>query len=138
MLRQKKRGYICVPDKKLIFACSGGSDTGEIADRVARKLDKEGFGKMFCLAGIGGWINWIINKTDSASEILVIDGCMLHCAKKTLENSGFHKFMHICLADLGLKKGSSPAYEELIDMVVSKIKGTSVHEIVQEKVSKAL
>lgn len=108
--------------ENLIFACSGGSDTGEIADQVARKLNRDGVGKMFCLAGIGGWVNWIITSTDNASEILVIDGCPLHCAKKTLENSGFHEFTHICLADIGLQKGKSPVNEETIGMTACWIK----------------
>ncbi|MGA1795460.1 MAG: putative zinc-binding protein [bacterium] len=114
--------YLCSPGSKLIFACSGGSDTGEIADRVARKLSKDGVGKMFCLAGIGGWINWIIISTDTALKVLVIDGCPLNCAKKTMEHSGFNNFEHICLADLGLQKGKSPVTEGTIEIIADKIK----------------
>jgi len=114
--------YLCSPGPKLIFACSGGSDTGEIADRVARKLSKEGLGKMFCLAGIGGWVNWIITSTDTALKVLVIDGCSMSCAKKTMEHSGFNKFEHICLADLGLQKGESSVTEDIIEIMAGKIK----------------
>lgn len=118
----ESKGYLCSPGSKLIFACSGASDTGEIADRVARRLNKEGMGRMFCLAGIGGWINWILTSANKASKILVIDGCPLTCAKKTLEYSGFEKFDHICLADLGLEKGKSPVTEEIIDKTTCHIK----------------
>jgi uncharacterized metal-binding protein len=38
---------------KLIYSCSGASNVGEIADRVARKLRAEGLGRMTCLASIG-------------------------------------------------------------------------------------
>jgi len=114
--------YLCRPGSKLIFACSGGSDTGEIADRVVRKLSKDGVGKMFCLAGIGGWVHWIITSTDTASKVLVIDGCPLNCGKKTMEHSGFNKFEHICLADLGLQKGESPVTEDTIEIMAGKIK----------------
>ncbi|MCX6348486.1 MAG: hypothetical protein NTV79_03145, partial [Candidatus Aureabacteria bacterium] len=44
----------CGGTVKLVFPCSGASDTGEIADRAARKLSAEGTGNMYCLAGIGG------------------------------------------------------------------------------------
>ena len=121
------KGYLCRPGRKMIFACSGASDTGEISDRVARKLSKEGLGRMFCLAGIGGWVNWILTSTDKASKILVIDGCPLNCAKKTLQCSGFEEFEHICLADLGLKKGNSPVTEEIVDVVTCHIRGIATY-----------
>ncbi len=35
----------CTDGTKLIYSCSGASNVGEIADRVARKLRVEGFGK---------------------------------------------------------------------------------------------
>ena len=43
-------------ETKLIYACSGAADVGEIADRVARKIASDGFTKMTCLAGIGAGI----------------------------------------------------------------------------------
>ncbi|MEW5802826.1 MAG: putative zinc-binding protein [bacterium] len=108
----------CAP--KLIFACSGSSDTGEITDRAARRLTKEGAGRMFCLAGIGGRVSGIVASTEAASRILVIDGCPLNCARKTLEQAGFNAFEHLGLADLGLEKGKSPVSDERIDKVAAK------------------
>ena len=109
-------------EKKLIFSCSGSCNTGEIADRVARKLNNEGIGEMSCLAGIGGWINWMILETSNASKVLVIDGCQQECAKRTLEHSGFNEFDNICLTDLGFEKGKTPVSEEIIEVVACKIK----------------
>ena len=40
----------CGGGPRLIFACSGASDVGEIADRAARKLSREGVGKMYCIS----------------------------------------------------------------------------------------
>lgn len=37
----------------VVYACSGYSDAGEIADRIARHLTRDGPAKMSCLAGIG-------------------------------------------------------------------------------------
>jgi hypothetical protein len=38
----------------IVYACSGCSDAGEIADHIARRLTCEGVAQMSCLAGIGG------------------------------------------------------------------------------------
>ena len=60
----------CVTAPKLIFPCSGVSDVGEISDRAARKLTRNGIGRMYCLAGIGGRVENIIESTKAASKIL--------------------------------------------------------------------
>ena len=103
-----------------MFACSGAADVGEIADRAARKMTKDGIGKMFCLSGIGGRVGGIMKTTESAEKILAIDGCPLNCVKNCLEQAGFDKFVHLQLAGLGLEKGKSPATEENIIKVTQK------------------
>ena len=110
----------CSGGTKLIFACSGAADVGAIADQAARKLTKEGVGKMFCTVGIGGRVSGIMKTTESADKILAIDGCPLNCVKNSLELAGFNKFEHLQLAQLGLEKCSSPATEENISKVVAK------------------
>jgi len=110
----------CSGGPTLIFACSGAADVGEIADRAARKLTKDGVGKMFCLAGIGGRVPGIMKTTESASKILAIDGCDLDCVKKCLQLAGFSKFEHLRLTDLGMEKGKCPATEEKIAKATQK------------------
>ena len=110
----------CSGGPKLIFACSGAADVGAIADQAARKMTKEGDGKMFCMAGIGGRVSGIMKTTESAERILAIDGCPLNCVKNSLEQAGFNKYEHLQLADLGLDKCSSPVTEENISKVVAK------------------
>jgi uncharacterized metal-binding protein len=114
----------CSGGPKFIFACSGAADVGEIADRAARKLTQDGVGKMFCLAGIGGGIRGIIERTEAASRILAIDGCELDCVKNCLHHAGFEGFKHLRITDLGLQKGQAPVTEENIVKVVAK--GTEV------------
>jgi uncharacterized metal-binding protein len=116
----EQKDNICEGGRKLIFACSGAADVGEISDRAARKMSKEGIGAMFCLAGIGGQVEPIMQKTKSASMILAIDGCNLNCVKKSLELAGFTKFEHLRVTDLGIEKGNSPSTDENIDKVVQK------------------
>jgi uncharacterized metal-binding protein len=110
----EKSACACVGAPKLIFACSGAADVGAIADQAARKLTKDGVGKMFCLAGIGGRVSGIMATTESAARILAIDGCPLNCVKNSLEQAGFKKYEHLQLADLGLEKGKSPPTPETI------------------------
>ena len=103
---------VCSGGPTLIFACSGAADVGEVSDRAARKLSKDGIGAMFCLAGIGGRVEPIMKKTGSASKILAIDGCNLDCVKNCLEQAGFTEFEYLRVTDCGLEKGKSPATEE--------------------------
>ena len=112
----------CSGGPKLIFACSGAADVGEIADKAARKLTREGVGRMFCTVGIGGRISGILKTSEAADSILAIDGCPLNCVKSSLEQVGFRTFKHLQLADLGLEKGKSPASEESVDKVAARAK----------------
>lgn len=116
----KQADCACAAAPKLIFACSGAADVGQISDLAARKLAAEGAGKMFCLAGIGGRVSGIMKTTEAASAILAIDGCPLDCARQTLEQAGFQEFEHLRLSDLEMEKGNSPATEERVDKVVSR------------------
>ena len=116
----QEKSCSCSGGPKLIFACSGAADVGEITDKAARQLTKEGVGKMFCTVGIGGRVSGIMKTTESADKILAIDGCPLNCVKNSLEQAGFNIFEHLQLADLGLEKCSSPVTEENIDKVVAK------------------
>ena len=116
----EKTACACGTAPKLIFTCSGSSDVGAIADQAARKLTKDGAGKMYCLAGIGGRVSGIMATTESAAKILAIDGCPINCARKTLELAGFKQIEHLALSDTGLEKGQSPVTPENVEKVVQK------------------
>jgi uncharacterized metal-binding protein len=110
----------CSGGPKLIFACSGAADVGEIADKAARKLTRDGVGRMFCAAGIGGRISGILKTTEAADGVLAIDGCPLNCVKSSLEQAGFKNFKHLQLADLGLEKCKSPVTDDNVNTVTSR------------------
>lgn len=107
----------CGGAPQLIFPCSGGSDVGALADLAARQLTRDGSGKMYCLAGIGGRVSGILATTAGAAKILAIDGCPLNCTQKTLELAGFTNIQHLCLTDAGFQKGASPATPENVAKV---------------------
>lgn len=107
---------------KLIFACSGSADVGELSDQAARKLSRDGIGKMFCLAGVGGRMSGFLKSTEVASKVLAIDGCKLHCAQKTLEEAGLQSTSHLCLEDIGFTKGETTVDNDNIGKVVQQAK----------------
>jgi uncharacterized metal-binding protein len=107
----------CSTAPRLIFPCSGSADVGAIADQAARKLTRDGVGKMSCLAGIGGGVAGMIESARGASGVLVIDGCPIDCAKKTLEKAGISEFVHLRVTDRGMKKGQSPVTDETVKSI---------------------
>jgi uncharacterized metal-binding protein len=98
----------CGSAPKFVFPCSGASDVGGLSDQAARQMAKDGTGKMYCLAGIGGRVDAIMANTKAAARVLVIDGCEQECARKTMELAGFKDFQHLKLANMGFKKGETP------------------------------
>jgi len=106
----------------VVYACSGCSDAGEIADRVARQLTRDGAARMSCLAGIGGRVKSLVSTAEKAERILVVDGCPLNCAAHTLKLAGFNKFDHLELHKIGIRKGSCPVTDERIASGVAEAK----------------
>jgi uncharacterized metal-binding protein len=105
---------------KLVFACSGAADVGALADQAARQLTRDGAGKMYCLAGVGGRVRDIMETTERAAAILAIDGCSLDCAKSCLEGAGFKRYAHLRISELGLEKGATPINAETIGRVATR------------------
>jgi uncharacterized metal-binding protein len=111
----------CGGKKVLIFACSGGANVGEISDLAARKLMFEGKGSMFCLAGLGGGIQGMIQTAKDADLNLVIDGCPMDCAKKTFDKAGVSKYTVVRVTDLGVEKVKGVrCTQEQVEKVVAK------------------
>ena len=121
MAEKDTQNACCSGAMRLVFPCSGAADVGAIADQVGRKISREGLGKMYCLAGIGGHVQGILDTTESADEIISIDGCPVACATKTLEHAGFKPKM-MSLKEFGFAKGESPANEANVQAVFMKIK----------------
>ena len=117
-------GSCCGGDKKktvLVYACSGGANVAEIADKAARELMFGGCGTMFCLAGLGAGIPGMIQMAKDADVNLVIDGCPVDCAKKVFERAGVTNFAYVKVTDLGIeKKKGLRCTPEQVEQVVAK------------------
>jgi uncharacterized metal-binding protein len=115
----------CSADKSygtgtFIFGCSGGSDVGALADQVARRLAKDGKGKMYCLAGLGGDIPNMITTAGNAERRIVIDGCPVACAKKILDAKGL-SYDYVNLKDFGFEKGKITDVNQAVDQAMAKM-----------------
>jgi uncharacterized metal-binding protein len=105
-----------------LYACSGGSNVGQMANIVAVELTKKGKGKIMCTVGIGGNVPGIIKSTEGTDKIVAIDGCSLVCAKKSLERAGFTIDKSIVITELGMKKGGKLDLEETeVNEIMAKV-----------------
>lgn len=97
------------PAKPLVFACSGCSYAGKLADDLARHMDRTGEAEMSCLAGIGARRPSFLAKLQNR-EVWVIDGCAIECARGVFDQAGRGASIshHIRLHDLGIKKHHAP------------------------------
>ena len=65
----------CSPGGDLmILPCSRGSNVGQLSNQAAVELTQEGFGKMFCLAGIGRHLSGFVQSAKDVHNMVAIDG----------------------------------------------------------------
>ena len=105
---------------RLLYACSGAADVGQVADLVARRLDDEEWGGMSCLSGIGADLSGFIESAREADNI-IIDGCPVGCGRKMFEARGL-PFTEIVITQQGLVKGSSPATPQVVERMAETVK----------------
>ncbi len=77
---------------------------GQIANSAAYRLVTGGTGSMACLAAVSAGMPGPVTGAKQAKIVLVIDGCPVKCAAKTLEKGGIGSTHHVLITDLGLKK----------------------------------
>lgn len=99
--RARRREYADLP---LVYSCSGCSSAAQLANALAVRLDREGLAEMSCIAGVGGDVKSLLRKALSGRPIIVLDGCVLHCAKNCLQRHGVAPLLHMDLSLHGVKK----------------------------------
>lgn len=88
----------------MILTCSGASNVGQLSNRAAVELTQEGFGKMFCLAGIGGHLSGFVQSAKDVPQMVAIDGCEVGCAKAVLGHAEIPSKNYLVITDLGIEK----------------------------------
>ncbi|WP_181691610.1 putative zinc-binding protein [Natronomonas sp. LN261] len=96
----------------LVYSCSGCSSAAQMANDLAVKLDRERVAEMSCIAGVGGDVGPLVNTATSGRPTLVIDGCPLECARKSLEQHDVTPECHVNLAERGVPKGYHTGYDD--------------------------
>ena len=95
----------CGPNGNImVLACSGASNVGQLSNRAAVELTQEGFGKMFCLAGIGGHLSGFVQSAKDALQMVAVDGCDVGCAKAILGHAEIPMKGYLVLTGLGIEK----------------------------------
>ena len=94
----------CAGDvKTLILVCSGGSNVGQISNRMMVEMDRKDLGNAYCLAGVGAELSGFVESARAASTIL-IDGCPVGCGKKVFAEHGLEPARYIVVTGLGIEK----------------------------------
>ena len=91
----------------MILAYSAGSNVGQLSNQAAVDLTQEGFGKMFCLAGVGGHLGGFVQSAKDVPQMVAIDGCDIGCAKAILEHAEVPIKSYLVLTDLGIEKNKN-------------------------------
>lgn len=64
----------CGGENKLVFACSGASNVGQLANTVALDLAKTGQGSMSCIAAIGAHLDGFVVSARDCDRLIVLVG----------------------------------------------------------------
>lgn len=94
----------CNSSNTLVFACSGGSNVGQIANAAALELDRNDIGRMYCLIGVSAHLGGMVDSAAGAEYRIVIDGCGVACARKAAEHAGIAVDRHVVATELGIAK----------------------------------
>ena len=101
----------------IVFACSGCSNAGQLANRMALELDRRGHAQMSCLAGVGAGKRHFLKQLHQR-EVWIIDGCPIECALGIFQQVQQRADAHIRLHTLGVQKNGpppcDPSFEDLI------------------------
>jgi len=107
----------------MILCCSGASNVGQLSNQTAIELTKEGIGRMYCLAGIGGQLSGFVASAKDAPMVVLIDGCEIGCGKKIMENANIPLGNYVVITKLGITKNHDfDLKKEEIERVKQEVK----------------
>jgi uncharacterized metal-binding protein len=124
-------GSCCASDQNvMLLSCAGGSNVGQLANQACVELTQEGFGKIFCLAGIGGKLSGFVCSAKDVPSLVVLDGCELGCAKAIFKEAGVPLRGYVVLTELGIVKNKDFALKrEEIDQVKAAAKQAGLAQV---------
>ena len=112
----------------ILFACSGCSNAGQLANDLAKELDRRGVAEMSCLAGVGAGKEIFLKRLRDR-EVWVIDGCPINCSLGVFDQVRENVDVHIRLSDFQVKKNadrpSGAEFDQFVETVLEWIKQQS-------------
>jgi len=114
----------CESQSVMLLACSGASNVGQIANQTALELRAEGYGKMYCIVGIGAHIEPMVQSARDVDRIVAIDGCDVCCARKLLEHLELPIYRNVVVTQLGIEKNDETRWpSECVVRVKEALRG---------------
>lgn len=108
----------------LLFACSGCSNAGQLANDLAVELNRRGIAEMSCLAGVGAGKPHFLKQL-AEREVWIIDGCAIECSLGIFDHVRELVDVHIRLHNLGIRKNApppiGPMFDELVEVVLRHV-----------------
>lgn len=116
--------------KNVIVCCSGASNTGTTADKIARKLciERPDSNELLCLSALSIGKMLSFEKLKQAKMIVVIEGCPSRCASELLRQKGFSPTLVVeMVGDYGIKKNMTLMHvEEDVERICHDLQGKMV------------
>jgi len=87
--------------KVLVYACSGASNLGQLANEIAVRLDRLGLAELVCVTEVGAGNGDI---QSSNKPVIAISGCTTACCTAMLKRHGIEVSRSVVLAERGVAK----------------------------------
>lgn len=87
--------------KVIVYACSGASNLGQLANQIALRLDRLGLADLACATEVGAEDG---DAQNSGRPILAISGCTSACCAAMLARHGIEVSRSVILAERGIAK----------------------------------
>lgn len=88
---------------RFVVSCSGGSNVGQVTNLLAIKMTQQGLAKMTCLSALGAHLPAYIESVKD-TELVVLDGCPICCAKQVVEHVGIKNYKYFVISEMGVEK----------------------------------
>lgn len=108
--------------KRIIFACGGIANVGQLSNLAAIQLTQEGYGSAACLALLAAAPEGSTGGIGDVDEVLVIDGCPGRCARKIAAAKGITPDQHLVVTTLGITQGGAMEFPDAdLETIVSAV-----------------
>lgn len=95
--------------KVIVYACSGASNLGQLANEIALRLDRLGLAELACATEVGAQDG---DGQGSNRPVLAISGCTSGCCAAMLTQHGVDVSRSLILAERGVAKAKHVLVDE--------------------------